>query len=47
MSNLGWLFVAFAVVWLAIGVYLWSLAARQRALEERLGELEGRSEPRS
>lgn len=42
MSNLGWLFVAFAVVWVSIGIYLWSLGARQRALERRLADLEHR-----
>ncbi|MDQ3962298.1 MAG: CcmD family protein [Actinomycetota bacterium] len=40
MSNLSWLFVAFAVVWVAIGVYLWSLGTRQRTLERRLEDLE-------
>lgn len=42
MSNLGWLFVAFAVVWIAIGLYLVSLGSRQRALERRLEELDRR-----
>jgi len=45
VSNEAWLFVAFLAVWVAIGGYLWSLAARQRRLERRLSELtdEGRS----
>ncbi len=40
MSNLAWLFVAFMAVWVAIGAYLLSIAARQRKLEQRLRELE-------
>jgi len=39
MSNLTWLFIAFAVVWAALGLYLYSLAARQRNLEKRLEQL--------
>jgi CcmD family protein len=39
MSNLTWLFIAFSVVWLALGLYLYSLGARQRALERRLDAL--------
>ena len=40
MSDLAWLFVAFLAVWVGLGVYLFSLGARQRELEARLKELE-------
>jgi len=40
MSDLAWLFVAFAVVWAALGLYLLSINARQRSLERRLDSLE-------
>lgn len=39
MSDLAWLFVAFAAVWIAIGLYLVSISARQRELERRLDEV--------
>ena len=39
MSNLGWLFVAVMIVWIAIGGYLVSLSVRQRRLEARLAAL--------
>ncbi|CAN5645557.1 hypothetical protein BH24ACT26_BH24ACT26_23190 [soil metagenome] len=42
MSELGWLFVAFLVVWIGIGGYLLSVGARQRKLERRLDELSRR-----
>ena len=40
MSNTVWLFVAFAIVWLAIGAYLWSLGSRQKRLEAHLRRLD-------
>lgn len=40
MSELAWLFVAFAAVWIGLGAYLVSLTIRQRRLEERLRNLE-------
>ena len=40
MSDVAWLFVAFMVVWVAIGAYLLSLATRQKKLDQRLRELE-------
>ena len=40
MSELGWLFIAFAAVWVGLGAYLVSLSVRQRRLEERLRNLE-------
>ncbi len=40
MSNTAWLFVAFAIVWLAIGAYLWSLGSRQKRLEAQLRRLD-------
>ncbi|HVF54263.1 MAG TPA: CcmD family protein [Actinomycetota bacterium] len=42
MSDTAWLFVAFSAVWIALGVYLMSIAARQRKLETHLREVEGR-----
>lgn len=39
MSELAWLFVAFAAVWVALGGYLLSIASRQRRLERRLDDL--------
>ncbi|MFN2488687.1 MAG: CcmD family protein [Actinomycetota bacterium] len=39
MNDIGWLFVAFLVVWIGIGGYLVSLGARQRRLERRLEDL--------
>ena len=44
MSDIAWLFVAFAAVWVAIGGYLLSITARQRRLERRLEDVAGRSE---
>ena len=41
MSDIAWLFVAFAAVWVAIGAYLLSITARQRQLERRLDDLSG------
>ena len=40
MSDVGWLFVAFAAVWVGLGAYLLSLSVRQKRLEERLRALE-------
>jgi CcmD family protein len=40
VSNEAWLLIAFLAVWIAIGGYLWSLAARQRRLERRLSALD-------
>lgn len=40
MSELAWLFVAFAAVWVGLGAYLLSLGVRQKRLEERLRDLE-------
>jgi CcmD family protein len=39
VSDVAWLFVAFAAVWVALGAYLLSIATRQRRLERRLDEL--------
>ena len=46
MSDLAWLFVAMAAVWVVVGAYLVSLALRQRRLEERLRSLTDTSEGR-
>jgi CcmD family protein len=43
VSDIAWLFVAFAAVWVAIGGYLLSMTARQRRLEQRMEDLAGRS----
>jgi CcmD family protein len=40
MSDAAWLFVAFMAVWVGIGVYLATLAARQRNLQRRLADLD-------
>jgi CcmD family protein len=42
MSNLTWLFIAMMGVWLGIGIYLLSLALRQRSLERRLEQFHDR-----
>lgn len=42
MSDIAWLFVAFAAVWVGIGAYLLSITARQAKLERRLRELDAR-----
>ena len=39
MSDVAWLFVAFAAVWVALGAYLLSIASRQKRLERRLEDL--------
>jgi CcmD family protein len=39
MSDLAWLFVALLAVWAGIGLYLGSIARRQRHLEHRLEQL--------
>jgi CcmD family protein len=39
MSDLTWLFIGLLTVWAGIGVYLASIATRQRRLEQRLEEL--------
>jgi CcmD family protein len=42
VSDIGWVFVAFGVVWAGIGVYVLTLGARQRELERRVDELGSR-----
>ncbi len=42
MSDVAWLFIAFLAVWIGIGGYVFSIAARQRKLERRLEELDRR-----
>ncbi len=42
MSDVAWLFVAFAAVWVGLGAYLASIATRQKRLERRLDELSER-----
>ena len=45
MSDIAWLFVAFAAVWVAIGAYLLSIGTRQRRLERRVEELASQQKP--
>ncbi|MBW3595202.1 MAG: CcmD family protein [Actinobacteria bacterium] len=40
MSDTAWLFIAFMVVWIALGAYLFSIAARQNKVDRRLDELD-------
>ncbi len=40
MSDLTWMFLAFFAVWVLLGLYLASLGARQRKLENRVDALE-------
>ena len=40
MSEVTWLFVAFLAAWAAIAAYLFTLATRQRKLEERVRDLD-------
>ena len=42
MSDIAWLFVAFAVVWIALGGYLLTIQVRQRDLARRLEQLRQR-----
>lgn len=45
MSDLAWLFVAFAAVWIAIGGYLLSIARRQSRIERELDALSQSRDP--
>jgi CcmD family protein len=50
MDNLGFLGIAYAIVWIALAAYLFSIVRRQRSLEKRMDELQRRDErdnPRS
>ncbi len=47
MSDVAWLAVAFLAVWIGIGGYLAILGARQRSLEHRIHDIEGRHESRN
>ena len=40
MSDVAWLFVAFMVVWAALGAYFLSISARQKKVDRRLDELD-------
>jgi CcmD family protein len=40
MSETTWLFVAFMVVWVALGAYLYSISARQKKVDQRLSDLD-------
>lgn len=40
MSETAWLFVAVMVVWVALGAYLFSIAARQKSVDRRLEEID-------
>ena len=39
-GKLAYLGAAFALVWIGIGLYLFSIARRQRRLEEKLNKLQ-------
>jgi CcmD family protein len=39
VDNLGFLGIAYGLVWLAIAAYLFSIVRRQRALERRMESL--------
>ena len=41
-GNMGYLFAAYAAVWIGIALYVRSLGQRQRDLEEELRELRER-----
>lgn len=43
MNNLGFLAVAYAVIWVGLALYLLSITRRQRALDRRLDELSNTS----
>jgi CcmD family protein len=40
VSNVVWLGIAFAIVWVAIGAYVVRLARTQRDIAERLEQIE-------
>jgi len=40
MGNLEYLFAAFAIIWIAISLYMYSLARRQEALHDEIEVLE-------
>lgn len=40
MSNIGFLTLGFAVVWVIIAAYVWFIARRQSALQRQLEQLE-------
>lgn len=40
MSETAWLFVAFMVVWVALGAYLYSISTRQKKVDQRLSDLD-------
>ena len=40
MSEVGWLFVALMIVWVALGAYLFSISVRQKNVDRRLEELD-------
>lgn len=43
MSDVAWLAVAFGAVWLAIGLYLFSIQSRQKDLQRRIEQLHKRT----
>jgi len=45
VSNLGWLALAFAIVWILIGAYVVRLARAQRDVSRRLDEIERSAPP--
>jgi CcmD family protein len=43
VSNLGWLAAAFAIVWVAIGLYVVRLARVQRDIARRIDQIEAKA----
>jgi len=46
MGSLGYLFAAFAVIWIALLLYSFSIGTRQRALEREIDLLKAMLEER-
>ena len=44
MSNLSYLFVAFALIWVGVLAYMIRLSGLRKKLEERIDSLQGRLE---
>ena len=46
MENLSWLFWGYALAWLVIFAYLFSISARERTLRKKIAELQVAMEDR-
>jgi CcmD family protein len=40
VSGLGFLFIGYAVIWLILGIYLFTLARRESSLQQQVRRLE-------